>query len=197
MTLIIAAGYSQANLFWQAVGSVRPSEVTLGFKEDAPSNATSQAIAVYNAATISGSVAAAGMMNNSWTFLGVRVMLMTESGPTIGEKFTTVTGSLGSTPVPINTAVLIRKTTSLGGRKNRGRMFVPPCSLPEANVDQMGVINSTSLTSLQTQWTLFYNSLTGADLEPKLFHTSDPVATQINAFNVQSVCATQRRRMRK
>lgn len=196
MALIIPAGWGQANLMWQAVGAIRPAEVTIGYKDAALAAAPAQALRIRNIMNTAGLPGSAGTMNTSWTFLGVRCMLMTESGPTIGEFFTTVTGTLGSTPVPSNCAALLRKTTASGGRANRGRMFVPPSSIPEANVDQNGAILAATVTALQNSWNSFVTAMAGDSFSLYLFHSADPIPTPITALNVQTLLATQRRRMR-
>lgn len=196
MSLLIPAGWGQANLIWQAIGAIRPCEVTIGYKDAALGTAVEQAQRIRNVMNTAGNPGAAGTMNNSWSFLGVRCMLQTESGPTVGEFFTTVVGTLGSSPPPSNCTILVRKQTASGGRANRGRMFPPPTNLSETNVDQNGVIQAATVTANQNSWNSVVSALSLDDISLYLFHTSDPIPTPITALSVQSTIATQRRRLR-
>lgn len=196
MALQIPAGYGQMNLIWQAVGAIRPAEVTLGY-HDAPGNdAVEQANAIYDDFVAASRPGNAAQMNNSWSFLGVRTMLMTESGPTVGEFMQTVVGTLNTAPVPSNCALLIRKNTAAGGRRNRGRMFMPPCNVAEVNVDQNGSILPATVSVNQTNWNNFVAALALNPMTIELFHTDSAVPTEITSLSVQTILATQRRRMR-
>jgi len=115
-----------------------------------------------------------------------------------------VDGSIASTaglaatgPLPQNTAWLLTKNTALGGRRNRGRLYIPGVSnnLVGAN----GVLTTAAIAVGNTAGTnLLNNLLATAEAEGVvLFHNSAPATpTPITSIKCQSRVATQRRRMR-
>lgn len=100
--------------------------------------------------------------------------------------------------VPLNYSVLVRKSTGLRGRRNRGRMFWPGMA-QEAEVDQAGVLTVARVASLQAAFTAFFAALAGRvpNSNMLLLHTSAPTTpVPITDLVVQALGATQRRRMR-
>lgn len=104
-------------------------------------------------------------------------------------------GGNGGDPSPPNLAYLARKVTSLGGRKQRGRFFIPGCV--DGDVDAGGVIDSTVVTALAGDLAGLHAAMVAADAPPLLLHSDNTTPTAIDAFVIQSVAATQRRRMRR
>lgn len=98
--------------------------------------------------------------------------------------------------LPNNCALIVRKATALGGRKNRGRLFFP--SPAEVNVGSEGNANSTERVLYQTavdNWQA--DEATAAIFDPVLLH-SDGITTPttVVGWQVQTKIGTQRRRMR-
>ena len=106
------------------------------------------------------------------------------------------TGGSSSSPWSPAVAILVRKVTTLGGRKHRGRMFVP--GYPENLVNASGDLETGVAASLTTNFTDFYNDLVAADLAPVVLH-NDPIElpTIITNLVVASTVGTQRRRQRR
>ena len=108
-------------------------------------------------------------------------------------------GGLAGNVLPQNCAVLVQKRTDLGGRRNRGRMFVP-AMLGENVVDNVGVITPAARTDFQTQFNNFYADIIAAGVDPVILHSEGlstvPAPTPIDNFLVDGVIATQRRRLR-
>jgi hypothetical protein len=107
-------------------------------------------------------------------------------------------------PLPQNCAVLVRKVTALGGRRNTGRMFIPGAS--EGSFTETGVFASGLLTGWQTAMDAFkaaVDAATGVDAM-YLLHSSSvvpvpagfPEPTPVTALKVLPLLATQRRRLR-
>lgn len=195
--LQIPAGYGQMNLIWQVIGGVRPCEVTLGYHDEPGNEPAEQAQAIWDDITAVNRPCAALRMGRDWTFLGVRCMQMTESGPVVGEFFQTVTGTGAWDSPSLNLAVLIRKNTASGGRANRGRLFVPPTGISETGVNQLGALTSSARTQIQGDWDAFKTALAANPMTLHLYHNETAIPTTITSLSVQSLCATQRRRMRK
>lgn len=199
MGVLIPVGYGQASIHWRCEGATSDSVCTFGFNP-ATLDPVTDAQAIYDA-LYSGSgdlyPCNAAAMSTDWTFLGVSVTEMDDTGPLIGEAFSSVVGTASVSPVPINSAVLIRKNTASGGRKNRGRMYIPPIRPTESNVDAMGNIESADVTAIQTRWDSFFTALNEvAELPMVILHSAADTPTVVTSLSVQSRLATQRRRMR-
>lgn len=110
-------------------------------------------------------------------------------------------GTVSGTFLPQNCAALIRKQTALGGRRNRGRMFLPYC-LAEADVDNIGNLTSTRINALNTQFDSVMSGLDGLGVTPVVLHTLEPIGvtplpTPITSMTADPRLATQRRRLRR
>lgn len=195
MGVQVPIGFGQASMRWSLSGDPDVQVVTFGV--DAldfldPSNVP---VRINTAAQSAGLVTAAGMQSG-WAFLGTWVDWQTPTGFIRYEENLNVLGTQVAPGLPSNCALLVRKLTALGGRKNKGRFYFPSCYLFEANVDQRGVIAGTQLTALQTAFSNFHASLILNDVQPVLLHDGPEVPTNITQLAVQPTIATQRRRMR-
>lgn len=108
-------------------------------------------------------------------------------------------GGLAGNVLPQNSAVLVHKRTAFGGRRNRGRMFVP-AMLGEAVVDNVGVITPAARTDFQNQFNNLLLDNRAANLDPVILHSEgiSPVTppTNIATLQVDGRISTQRRRLR-
>jgi hypothetical protein len=117
------------------------------------------------------------------------------------------TGGNPGTFVPPNVAVLVKKITPFGGRINRGRTYYP-FAASTANVSENGTIAAGSVATFQTQVNLFLNQL-NTDNTPmvilnKIYNTPHPpryvtnynAGSTVTSYTVESIIATQRRRVR-
>ncbi len=193
----IPVGYGQARAVYLRVGSARASVVTWGYDFPTAAPAT-HANDIYVRMTNTNRPCLAANMSSDWSFLGVQVTEMTDTGELGGQYMNTVTGTGALPAVPPNTAVLINKSTASGGRRNRGRLFVPPVFPSEGNFLASGQINATQLAQLQTWWDGLYGDLNALGLGMVILHENPPFTpTIVTSLEVQSLAATQRRRLRK
>lgn len=140
----------------------------------------------------------AANLYTGWVYRGGRYEYRDQGGALgNGEVVRSTAGTaVGETP-PVNTAMLVKKITGLGGRQNRGRMYIPPFSLSETNISKLGVIASGTVTGQQA----YINTIMAA-IDPdvtrlKLLHTNPANTPEIiTQLVVQSRVATQRRRLR-
>lgn len=119
----------------------------------------------------------------------------------------TVNGSIAGSYLPPNVALLCKKVTNLGGRQNRGRMYLP-FSLQPTDVSENGTIDGTVLAARQAVVSNFLTALETAHyplyIENKVFDhpvpprcvvsiskSADPVAF----LTCEPIIATQRRRL--
>lgn len=108
------------------------------------------------------------------------------------------TGGSVVTSVPPAVAFLIRKTTNAGGKRGRGRFYLP-WSIATANIDEGGTIAGATVTAMQTKATAFLTaiqSITGGVNMLLLHQTGSSVATVVTTLTADARAATQRRRQR-
>lgn len=111
---------------------------------------------------------------------------------------TTVTGFESGQSVAPNTSVLVRKTTALGGRAGRGRLFLP--GIPEAKITESGAVDASWATSRQNDLNQWLLDDIADDLVPVVLHSAgSPITapTPITVLLLDSIAATQRRRLRR
>lgn len=195
MGVIIPFSEGQATFKWLCTGITDEAVVTVGYSPPTSDDITEQAAAMNSAMIASGLVTAANMCTG-WTYIGVDVTQMTASGPIIATQPASVAGSAASTPLPSNCAFLIKKNTLLGGRRGRGRWYLPPFASGENLVDQAGVVNSGAISAIQGRINAFQAALVTAGYITVVHHSDGAAGTAIQSWQVQSVIGTQRRRMR-
>jgi len=119
------------------------------------------------------------------------------------------TGNISADTIPANTAMLVKKVTGQSGRANRGRLYLP-WSVGDVDVNEAGVITGGSVTGAQTRFTNWlarlvtdgYPMVIANRLYDLPWDNPDRELLEVNiGFNVsalvvESVCGTQRRRMR-
>lgn len=111
-------------------------------------------------------------------------------------------GGAAVASMPPNTSYLVKKITGLGGRKNRGRMYLP-CP-PENAVDDKGLVLEDPRGDLNVAVAAWVNTTNdelvaeGATVPtPVILHTDElDTPTPIFQFLTDGMVATQRRRLR-
>lgn len=105
-------------------------------------------------------------------------------------------GTLTNEGVTPNTALLIKKTTAVGGRRGRGRMYWP--GIEEGVIDAYGNIDPGAQSTFQDKFTSFKESLSTNDVPMVVLHGQSGFTPHlVSSLIVQPVAATQRRRLRK
>lgn len=124
--------------------------------------------------------------------------ILVKFGPNDDGPFTEIAvgvgGGEGEDAIPPNCALLLRKVTANGGRRNRGRMFIP--GLPEDILEDGGTVAATPLGVYNTRAQQMFDDLVAADLSPVVLHNDAHFPTPITEITVASTIATQRRRLR-
>jgi len=98
--------------------------------------------------------------------------------------------------LPGNVAVLVRKNTGLGGRHGRGRLYHPGVFTGILNADA-DTIAPASVTAMANGFQQFFDDIQTAGHTPVLLHSDATAPTVVTGIAVESVVATQRRRIRK
>lgn len=196
----VPEGFYEATYIFKNEASPRLATFSLGFVRvdlSTPS-ASAAAIELRAHAVADGMPFDNAEMINDWFFEGVSVAQGTSTGDIVGQSLLSVQGTLVDASVPSNCALIVKKNTALGGRRFRGRMFVPPIILNEGAVDAAGNILTSPLASIQGNFDLWLAAMIADDWAPVLFHqgAGAPAPTAITSFTCDSLIGTQRRRMR-
>lgn len=103
-------------------------------------------------------------------------------------------GAAGGEMMPLNSCYLVQKRTVLGGRRGRGRMFLPGVSIGATEED--GTVSIGVVGGIETNIIAMLAEMP-AGWQPALLHATAPFTpTQIAAFAAQGKIATQRTRLR-
>lgn len=141
------------------------------------------------------------LLANNTTYVGMTGRTGPDGNAVVFEAPANVVGSYAGSALPPNCSLLLRKRTAQGGRRNRGRMYIP--GAPEGVVEPNGDLTAAYLASFQQQinaWRVALSDVNGIS-ELAIFHTTGlGVAglppTMITSFIADKKIATQRRRLR-
>ncbi|HKZ20431.1 MAG TPA: hypothetical protein VJQ57_10000 [Acidimicrobiia bacterium] len=194
---VIPSGYCQANLRFGGAAAPLGSEITMGFEvvdfgTESPEDVANTIADAYTP-NVMTRLASTLILQEVYVKFGPN-----DVGPS-GSAFRTTTGADAGQAVPPNTAAIIRKATTLGGRRGNGRLYQP--GLLEAQIDAGGNIAAGYVVDLQTEFDDFLTAVGAGGLNPVVLHgpgiSSTPAPSPVTAFIVQGVCGTQRDRMRR
>lgn len=197
MTITVPVGFGMATIVWQAIGHSREAVTTFGYDPGAL-DPQSHADTIYDLFNNAGAPGVATIISDNWQFVGIRCSERDDPGPLFGEHIEPITGIFIGGAVPSNCAVLISKQTGVGGRRNKGRMYVPPVWPNEAAINARGILTTPDATTLSNRWNQFRADCATAGLPWVLFHSEVPFTpTPVTTLSVSTQLATQRRRMRR
>jgi hypothetical protein len=168
MTIVIPPGYAQCNIQLSHSLMPRMAYITWGCDfRDAGGD--------FQGAVDDVRTAWAGsmhlQMDNSVMIGPVTARVGTDSGEPIvyTDSIAPAMGAVTGSVLPPAVALLVHKRTSRGGRRGRGRLFIPWC-LQGANVDEAGVISGARMTSLSTALAAWRTALVTASVPMVLLH---------------------------
>lgn len=183
---------------WSVAGDAEEMVVTLGGVHDPADTPEEAADRAYTAAVEGSLFTAVSSMNQPWTFVGVDCYKRLGGDPLFGSHTEPITATAGSaTALPTNCSLLIKKITSVSGRKGRGRMYPPPALIDEGSVDTNGTITPVAYGLIAGRVNAFYAQLVAQNIQPMLFHADGAAPTPVTSFNLDTRIATQRQRMRR
>lgn len=170
-----------------------------------PTETDPNAIASSLAAAFGSSGALLASMDSSVQLQQTRVSLGTDgTADIVGSSQQLVACTRAISSLPPNCATLVHKTTARGGRRGRGRMYIP-WSIVSTSVSESGVIVGADVTLVQNAvnaWVSAVQSLVGPLV---LLHRESGPEVQpptvpgppnvITAWRVDPLVATQRRRL--
>lgn len=205
MGIEVTPGGVQVALRWALEGDNEEMVSTIGLSGRGP-YADAQAVAVAVAGLALADITAPAMLGVTWTFVGATAYVYQDGGAAeVGESNVNSAGSMGSQSLTSNTAVLVKKRTAQSGRRGQGRMYIPGGIIAEGDVGNNGSMSAGAVAALQTRFTDFLDDLNAAfdPDEVVLWHSLGGPSgvevlpgTPVTALVVDTVVATQRRRMR-
>lgn len=189
--MIIPTGYAQINL--RFTGSNLPTGGEVAFGVGA-GGATAEDICQDVADTIGG-VDLFDRISSAVTLTTVQAKLGPNATGASAELPVAIPGDAGGACSPPQVAWLVKKSTALGGRKGRGRLFFP--GVPETSVSEAGVLDGTVATAFQGLLTDWLDALSLSGHAMVLLHTDSTSPTVVTSLSLQASVATQRRRLRR
>lgn len=193
MSAPIPDGFAQARIFWSITGDPEPVEITFGIDSGAASDADTLAefiytswIAQFTAATFwDGAV------------LTKVTVTMNVGGDLIdGEHTPNTVGSAAFNPMSMSVCMLLKKRTAAGGRKNRGRCYLPNVFLGELSVTPAGLILNVLVDDTTDRWSNFIVALAAGAVPMVILHGDSSAPTGVIDGSCELYVATQRRRQR-
>lgn len=201
MALLIPEGFAHCAIPLKHSSLAREAIVTFGVGETSGLFPVAQADAIFGAWAETLGVEIDGAVTQG----PIQVTYGTATGEglaVVGTDTFISTSDISSEPP--NVAVLFKKGTARGGRRGRGRMFVPWLG-GETVVDELGNISPVFVEGLNTVAQNFLDELadeTDADSPMYLLHSTDPDQSTapgspnlVTSLICDPLVATQRRRL--
>lgn len=191
----IGPGFAQANVPYTHTGLGRKAEVTLGLDvSDAGGDYGTLADNVHFALNDFHTA----HLDTEVVVGPVTLLVGQDTGPPVSfDGSTSDSGGVTAASQPANCALLVKKVTAAGGRKNRGRWYFPWC-LADSEVDELGFIDVTVRNAIAGLFDDAFDLMATQTppVVPVILHaTSVPDPTPLTAFVVETQIATQRRRL--
>lgn len=205
MALVIPEGYAHVVQSISLTGDPEPMAITYGVRID-PASPPGSAGALASLLRPAFVTPFTPFFTTGFTIGPTEVKyqeLAPPALPSIGVAPGATAGTGGAgTLLPQNSAFLVHKRTGDGGPRNRGRFYLP--NVQESQVNNLGQLDSGTLTAIQTTLNTFLtnvNGVAGVDTMV-LLHNDGGVSplidpTAIISLQIDPVIATQRRRLRR
>jgi hypothetical protein len=194
--MILPSGFAAVSIRLRHTGVVRPSAVTFGVDHPAGGNFPGSADFVLDAFidTMATGFDASVEIGPCVMRIGIGTTepLVDESSMALGSG--TRTGSA----LPPNCALLVSKRTARGGRRGRGRLYLPwACNVTEC--DERGVVVDALLTDVSTRCAALLSALSAGGYPMVVLHNagnSTPGAPDVvTSLQPSSLISSQRRRL--
>lgn len=189
-------GYADVGLEIVHGSMARSSWVTFGVD---PTDTDPALVAANIITAMTGTGSLQGVVDSTATFRRVRVSLGQDGAEdVIADVAISLPGLTSTTTVPPNVAVLVHKRTARGGRRGRGRMYIP-WGVGATQVDEAGVITGSVVTTIQGKMSAFLSALTTNNVPMVILHNTG-ISTMgppnlVTSMVVDTRVGTQRRRL--
>lgn len=191
----VPIGFARATMGYTRPGDAEAMLNVFGVQTALSGISVPQAIRDAWASALKGDQASSILL----AFVRVEMGSLTGGPPylTFQEDFNEAGGASAYTQPPPNVAILVKKVTGAAGRQGRGRMYWPVVG--DTFTDNVGVLDGTVLSDLQSGFTAFLGDLSLGDVAMYLLHgATQPITTptEVLSLLVDTKAATQRRRLR-
>lgn len=198
MATVLPIGSYLAVYRWSLEGDPEEMVTTCGMSITFPGSNQDRVTELYGQATAAGSITPSDGMIAPWTFVGVTLYTRDLDGElSVFEHVQPITfvGGIQATP-PVNVACLVRKRTPFAGASRRGRFYLPPFALEEAQISPQGVHSTAQYNALAARVDGWYSNMVSNDCQPVIHHADGSPSTIVTSFQLDTRVATQRRRLR-
>lgn len=189
--MTIPAGWGQVTFEFTGDAVPTGAACVLGFQnaaEDSPTEIAQDMEAAFRVNVLDD-------LSSSISLTLVRVKLGPDDTGPSGEASGTGSGGVGGQAAPPNVAFLVHKATATGGRRGRGRMYLP--GVGDALVGSAGELIGETASTLESSLFTFAGALTLAGLPLAVLHDGAFPPSLITGLTVDGRVATQRRRLRR
>lgn len=189
-------GFADMSVQLTLTGFTRPAYITFGVDPTA-----TDPVQVCDA--VSGTIqlpnSLLSILDAQVTVSQIRCSLGTDGGEDlVGQTNPGHIGTSNVSAVPPNCAVLVHKSTSRGGRRGRGRLFIP-WAVSETNVEESGLITTATVNTMQTAMNNWLTGMATAQVPMVLLHgqgiTAPGAPNLVTTLTVDKLISTQRRRL--
>lgn len=193
--LEIPAGFGACTVIVGVAGRTKPFTTSFGY--NLPAGAEVDNTILLNTCLIgSDHPFDHANMATAYTYLGISVRQQGDVAQYAFDFPQSITGTQSILPPSSNCSILVKKTSGIVGKKNRGRMYVPPFNVTEADIDPRGIVTPAERDAMQVFYSNMLDDLAAADLNMVILHHGAGAPTPVTQLLVEGLLATQRRRMR-
>lgn len=176
--------------------------MTAGVGHSAAATAAGTRANISNAMLSSGGLLELALLDTGWELTSQYVLSNQGGVLTSNLSVTHSAGTDDHTSVTPNVAIVVNKNTGLAGRQYRGKFSMPAGYLPESEVNEAGIIDSTYVSSLQANADQTLAAMTTNAVPMYILHDaplvgSTPVPTLVDSLVISDLVGTQRRRLRR
>src|SRR5215207_3150713 len=157
--MLIPEGYAQVNLKFGGVALPLGAEITFGVALG-DSAYTALYVAENAITAYEGTVMPWHSINT--TLVGCRAKLGPNATGGFGDVSGTAVGEGTGEALPPSVAIMAEKVTAFGGRRGRGRMYLP--GIDEDSVDMGGVVDPANVSGINTALAGFLAALATNDI---------------------------------
>lgn len=195
MTIQIPPGYAQFTVEHWLANFTRPACTVWGVDVSAnqytPDSMAQGFLEIYADAFKAG-------FDSNVTLRDCRMVLGQDAvDPIIGNSSTTIAGTAVRESTAPALACLLDLRTNVGGRRNRGRKFLP-WALSDTSVSEMGSVEASAVTGWNSRSTSLISELATNQWSLVILHgtgvTTPPAPTAVTSMTCNPVVSTQRRR---
>jgi len=189
---MIPINYAQITLEWDISSAPRNAVCVFGVADVIPRNSPSE---IYDALLPTLEDKWPTDLSDAANLFTCRIKCGPDATGAFGEFPLNEIGTrTGGVDAPQQSA-LVTKNTTHGGRKGRGRMYIP--GIGSGETDTGGTLKSDFRTALQADLDIWISDLADADIPMVVLHEDATSPYLVESLTLSALTATQRRRLRK